>query len=108
MNWARVTNWKYFHTADIRSALQALVLQYPGIVQSQNFQQIETNLTEVTTTWPAKFPLPIRQSLPALLMQLQKIIYNLADNLDALVGEFNLTGNNPFTSFPAQDLFLYR
>ena len=78
--------------------LRGLILQYPGIVQSQNFQQIQTNLTEATnlagqisTTDPA--------GLPALLARLQTKVYNIADTLDALVDEFNLTGNTPFTAF---------
>jgi putative drug exporter of the RND superfamily len=76
--------------------LQGLVLQYPGIVQSQNFQQIEANITEVSTL-AGQISTTGQANLPSLLMQLQKIIYDMADKLDALAGEFNLTGNNPFT-----------
>jgi len=79
------------------TVLRGLVLQYPGIVQSQNFQQIEANLTAVTTL-AGQISTASPTSLPALLTQLQNITYNLAGNLDALVGEFNLTGNSPFTA----------
>lgn len=77
--------------------LQGLVLQYPGIVQSQNFQQIGANLTAITTL-SGQISAASTTSLPALLTQLQNITYNLSSNLDALVGEFNLTGNSPFTT----------
>ena len=80
----------------VGTTLQGLILQYPGIVQSQNFQQIGISLGAATTS--------IRQlssadqtSSGALLGQLQKASYSLAANLDSLVGEFNLTVSSPFT-----------
>ena len=76
--------------------LQGLVLQYPGIVQSQNFQQIEANIIGVSTL-AGQIPTTDQANLPSLLLQLQKTIYDMADKLDALAGEFNLTENSPFT-----------
>ncbi len=76
--------------------LESLVLQYPGIIQSQNFQQIMVDLTtietlanQLTTSNPA--------GLPALLGQIQSAVYDLADSLDSLIGEFNLTIDTPFS-----------
>jgi RND superfamily putative drug exporter len=39
------------------------------------------------------------QNLPALLAQLQKLTYNLTDNLGALASEFKLETNTPFTAY---------
>jgi RND superfamily putative drug exporter len=83
---------------NVGKTLQGLVLQYPGIVQSQNFQQIQTNLTEVSAL-SGQISTADPASLPSLLTQLQTTIYNIADSLEALVGEFNLTGNSPFTAY---------
>jgi RND superfamily putative drug exporter len=78
--------------------LQKLALQYPGIVQSQNFQQVGVNLTEVSVI-ASQISTTKPENLPALLVQLQTVTYKLADNLDALVSEFRLTANSPFTAY---------
>ncbi len=79
-------------------SLQKLVLQYPGIVQSQNFQQAAVNLTEVSVI-ASQISTTKPENLPTLLVQLQGVTYKLADNLDALVSEFRLAANSPFTAY---------
>ncbi len=81
----------------VGETLQGLILQYPGIIQSQNFQQIEAKLVEAQTL-SGQIKTADPSSLPALLTQLQTTVYNTAESLDALVGEFNLSGNSPFTA----------
>ncbi len=78
--------------------IQKLAMQYPGILQSQNFQQAGVNLTtisslasQVYTTKP--------EDLTALLGQLQGILYSLADNLDGVVSEFRLETNSLFSAY---------
>ncbi len=89
------SNVSVLHT--VGNTLQGLVLQYPGIVQSQNFQQIQTSLGEASTL-SGQISTADPASLPALLTQLQTAMYNIADSLVALVGEFNLTDSSPFTA----------
>lgn len=76
--------------------LQALPLQYSGIVQSQNFLQIEgslpelqSHLTALSTAAPA--------AVPQLLSQIQTSLTSITKNLGGLVSEFNLVVNTPFT-----------
>ena len=78
--------------------LQKLALQYPGILQSQNFQQAGANLTEVSVI-ASQIPTTNPENLPALLARLQKLTYKLADNLGALVSEFKLEADTPFTAY---------
>jgi RND superfamily putative drug exporter len=79
-------------------SLQKLAVQYPGIVQSQNFQQVVANLTQVSTI-TGQIPTTEPENQPALLAQLREVIYKLADNLEALVSEFRLVANSPFTAY---------
>jgi RND superfamily putative drug exporter len=74
--------------------LQNLALQYPGILQSPNFQQAEANLTEIGT-----MVAQISSATPATLSKLQTAIYDLSDNFNGLVTEFNLQISTPFTTF---------
>jgi RND superfamily putative drug exporter len=78
--------------------MKSLALQYPGIAQSSNFQQVGTNLNQisaiigqVSTTNP--------ENMPALITQLQGTIYKASDNLNSLVGEFKLESDTPFTAY---------
>lgn len=82
---------------NVSTTLQELVLQHPGIVQSPNFQQVQTSLVEVSAL-SRQIATADTASLPSLLTQLQTTIYDIADSLDALVGEFNLTDSSPFTA----------
>jgi RND superfamily putative drug exporter len=82
----------------VGQTLQGLVLQYPGVEQSPNFQQAQVKLAEasalsgqITTASPSE--------LPGLLAQLRTAVYDVADSLDGLVAEFNLTVNTPFTAY---------
>ncbi len=78
--------------------LQGLALQYPGIIQSKNFQQAIANLKQVSTV-AAQIPSANPADLPVIFGQLQSTIDNVADNLDGLAGEFELQGNTPFTMY---------
>jgi RND superfamily putative drug exporter len=81
----------------LQASVKALPLQYPGVVQSQNFLQIVSSLTALNTL-AGQFPGASQSSLPGLLFQLQTSLNALADNLDGLAGEFNLTVSTPFTA----------
>jgi putative drug exporter of the RND superfamily len=76
--------------------LSALPLQYPGVLQSQNFrqsaaalQQIPGILAQLTPATPA--------SMAALLTQLQTNMSGLAGGLNGLTREFALETSTPFT-----------
>ena len=78
--------------------LQGLALQYPGILQSPNFQLAEANLAQVGTIG-AQLSGAAPADIPALLAPLQTAVDNLADNFTGLVSEFNLQTSTPFTAF---------
>jgi RND superfamily putative drug exporter len=78
--------------------IQKMTMQYPGILQSQNFQQVETNLTSISSL-ASQIYTTKPEDLPVLIGQLQGIIYSLADNLDGLVSEFRLETNSPFSAY---------
>ena len=78
--------------------LQSLALQYPGIVQSPNFQQAEFNLTQIGTI-AAQISAANPAGVPSLLAPLQTAVFNLADNFTGLVSEFNLQSSTPFTIY---------
>lgn len=78
--------------------LPSLALKYPGVVQSQNFQQAEANLKEIGAL-ASQFLTTKPGEQPALLTQLQGLIYKLADNLEGLGREFSLKVNTPFTDY---------
>jgi putative drug exporter of the RND superfamily len=80
----------------VGSGLESMILQYPGIMQSQNFQQIMVDLTtagtlanQISATDPA--------GLQVLIVQIQNTVYDVAEKLDGLVDEFNLAVDTPFT-----------
>jgi putative drug exporter of the RND superfamily len=76
--------------------LSALPLQYPGVLQSQNFQQSTAALQQIPALM-AQMPLATPVSMATLLAQLQTNIIGLADGLNGLVQEFELETNSPFT-----------
>jgi len=78
--------------------LQGLALQYPGILQSPNFQQAEVNLAQVGTI-AAQLSGAAPADIPALLTPLQTAVDNLSDNFTGLVNEFNLQTSTAFTAF---------
>jgi RND superfamily putative drug exporter len=78
--------------------LQGLALQYPGILQSPNFQQAEANLTQIGTE-AAQISAANPADAAALLPPLQTAVDNLSDNFTGLVNEFNLQTTTPFTAF---------
>jgi len=84
--------------------LQGLALQYPGILQSPNFQQAEANLAQVGAI-SAQLSGAAPADIPALLPPLQTAVDNLSDNFTGLVGEFNLQTSTPFTAFLEKTYF---
>jgi uncharacterized membrane protein YdfJ with MMPL/SSD domain len=78
--------------------LQGLALQYPGILQSPNFQQAEANLTQIGTE-AAQISAANPADAAALLPPLQTAVDNLSDNFTGLVNEFNLQTSTAFTAF---------
>jgi RND superfamily putative drug exporter len=78
--------------------LQGLALQYPGILQSPNFQQAEANLTQIGTD-AAQISAANPADAAALLPPLQTAVDNLSDNFTGLVNEFNLQTSTAFTAF---------
>jgi RND superfamily putative drug exporter len=80
----------------VGQTLQGLVLQYPGIPQSPNFQQAQAGLAE-TSALSNQIAVADPSELPALLAQLKTAVYDIADSLEGLVAEFNLTVSTPFT-----------
>ena len=82
----------------VGQSLQSIALQYPGIVQSTNFQQITANLTQLSTI-VGQVTTTTTEDMPALLVQLQQTVYKMSDNLNGLVREFKLESNTPFTAY---------
>ena len=78
--------------------LQGVALQYPGIVQSPNFQQAGTILPQ-TSTLAGQIQTTAPADMPALLNQLQKSINIIADSFDGLVNEFNLETTTGFSNY---------
>jgi len=78
--------------------LQNLALQYPGIVQSTNFQQVSVNLATVSAM-AGQIATTGAADLPALLAQLQEALYQVADNLNGLTSEFRLETETTFTAY---------
>lgn len=77
--------------------LKGLILQYPEIVKSQNFQMIETDFSKLTHLI-AQLSTNSTTDLTPLLIQQQKTLYDIANNLDALANEFNLKGSSLFVT----------
>jgi len=77
--------------------IEGLALQYPGIVLSQNFQEIQTGLNEVSEL-AGQISAADPADLTALLGQLQSALYRITDALEGLVGEFNLAVESPFSA----------
>jgi uncharacterized membrane protein YdfJ with MMPL/SSD domain len=78
-------------------SIQGLAPQYPGIILSQNFQQFDAGLSEAQTL-AGQIDTAEPADLPALLAQLQSVLYRIADSLEGLAGEFSLAVNSPFTA----------
>lgn len=78
--------------------LQNLALQYPGIVNSQNFLQAVQNLTDIADI-VSQLSSAKPTDIPMLFAQLQGTIYQASDNLNGLVSEFKLESNTPFSAY---------
>ena len=82
---------------DAGDELKGLALQYPGIVLSLNFQQIQICLDEASDL-VGQISIADPADLPDLLTQLQSLLYRIAVNLEGLIGEFNLAVESPFSA----------
>ncbi len=88
----------------VATQLQDLAIGYPGILQSTNFQDVSTKLTQVQTL-AAKLPTASSADLPALLSSLSDDLSSAAADLNGLAGEFNLQGTTPFTNYLKEAYF---
>ncbi|MFA5308544.1 MAG: MMPL family transporter [Dehalococcoidales bacterium] len=82
----------------ISDSLQALALQYQGITRSPAFTAAMTDLATVTPLLN-QVGAAAPAEVPALLSQLQGVVYDLADSLTTLGGEFELQGSGPFVDW---------
>jgi RND superfamily putative drug exporter len=82
----------------VGQSIQSMALQYPGIVQSVNFQQITANLAQLPNI-AEQVATTTAENMPALLTRLQGMVYKSSDNLNGLVSEFKLESNAPFTAY---------
>jgi RND superfamily putative drug exporter len=82
----------------ISGNLQALAINYPGIVQSPSFTNAITYLTQVSAMLDqlgAAKPAELVQNIP----RLQQLLYDLGNALTSLGDEFELNGSSPFVKW---------
>jgi len=90
---------KYFAMLPfISDELQILALSYSGITQSPSFTASLTGLAQVSPLLQ-KMSAAQPAELPALLSQLQGVLYALSDSLTSLGSEFELNGTSPFVDW---------
>jgi putative drug exporter of the RND superfamily len=77
--------------------IQSLPLQYPGIVQSQNYMQAAASLPQIQTLL-AQLSAASQSDLPSLLAQLPTSLASLSASLNGLADEFNLNVSSAFTA----------
>lgn len=85
----------YFQT--LGQKLQSLAVQYPGVLQSPNFQSLTASLTQLSTG-AAQLLTPGSQNA-ATLAQISSLVNGIAGSLQALAAEFNLQTDTPFTTW---------
>jgi RND superfamily putative drug exporter len=88
----------------LSDCLKQLPPQYPGVVQSQNFQQTTTDLTQISVV-AGEIGTAAPADLPGLLTELQGLSYHLADSLASLGDEFMLVGESPFVDWLLANYF---
>jgi putative drug exporter of the RND superfamily len=75
-----------------------LGVQYPGITQSLNFQQIVSNMTQISNLVKTIQP-SAPQNIPAVLIQVKPMIENIAVGMERLAAEFNLQVDTQFSQW---------
>jgi RND superfamily putative drug exporter len=88
----------------LAGTLQALPLQYQGIVQSSNFVQAAGGLQQLQPTLAA-LPTTAPEGIPQLLAQMQTMLSAISSGLNGLVGEFNLESSGHFTAYLVSSYF---
>jgi putative drug exporter of the RND superfamily len=83
--------------AMIADNLQDIALSYPGILQSQNFNKIITDLTQIQELTNQLLASPTNTA--TILGQIQISLSDLSISLSALSNEFELAGDTPFVNW---------
>jgi putative drug exporter of the RND superfamily len=78
--------------------LTDLGVQYPGVTQSTNFQQISGNLNQIGALAKQINP-AAPQNIPAVLEQIKPLTAAIASELEGLAAEFNLQSDTQFTQW---------
>jgi RND superfamily putative drug exporter len=78
--------------------MKSLALRYPGVTYSTNFQLVVADLTQISAI-VGQVPTTKPENMPAIMAQLQGIVYQASDSLNSLVGEFELESSTPFTAY---------
>lgn len=78
--------------------LQNLAKDFPGVLQSQNFRQTVTNLTDLSSK-AGQLQSGNLQNLAVILPQIKQLAYDISNRLSALADEFNLQTQSVFTAW---------
>ncbi|MBN1190863.1 MAG: MMPL family transporter [Dehalococcoidales bacterium] len=76
----------------------SLGIQYPGITQSANFQDVVSNMTGISEL-VKKVQTSMPQNVIAVMEQVKPMIENIAVGLEGLAAEFDLLVETPFTEW---------
>ena len=90
----------------LQQTLQTTVVQYPGVMQSANFQSAAGALDKIGSSAAALQANPA-QGLTGLAA-LKPLLTGLADSLEKLSAEFNLQAAGPFVDWLKVALFFHR
>jgi putative drug exporter of the RND superfamily len=90
------TQLSFFQT--LPQELTDLGVQYPGVVNSLNFQQIASNLAQASDL-AKHISMAAPQNIPVVLEQVKPLIAAIADGLAGLSAEFNLQVESQFTQW---------
>jgi putative drug exporter of the RND superfamily len=91
LNLTTLGQISFFH--QLEQNLTALVVRYPGLPQSTNFQQISTALRQVQAAVDGLTP----ANAQSALTQIRQAVAGISPGLAALASEFNLAVDSAFT-----------
>jgi putative drug exporter of the RND superfamily len=78
--------------------LQSLAVQYPGVAQSANFQQVVGNLKQISAL-TGQIQAGAPQDIPGILARIKPLAAGVGAGLEALSAEFNLQVDSPFAGW---------
>jgi len=96
LSLATVTRLTYFQT--LKDDLTEIALEYPGILQSPNFQKGIADLTGIAEI-ASKISPAAPQNIPEQLNAIKPLISDAADKMSAVSQEFTLQVETPFTAW---------